>query len=179
MIARIPGMEISLGRALVRRLRREARGDPSAFRQLEAEAVARRWLIRCGVPCWRSADPPGKDGRYSLLFADGSRALVGLTDCVRDFDAMARARCSWLVLVDLPRPASGSAAGFVHLLDPGFTGSTRLPDDLPPLLGRCRRVRLSLLLGSVRLLLLGEPVPPDPEPELPRGLAPGSGAVNR
>jgi len=86
---------------------------------------------------------------------------------------MARARCAWLVLVDPPGPDSDPACGLVHLLDPGFTSGTRLPDGLLPLPGRGRHVRLSMLLGSARLLLLGEPSPPDPAPERPPGACSG------
>ena len=151
-------MDIRLSHRLVRRLRRESGGDRSILRLLTAEAVARRWLLEKGIPCWRSPEPPGSDTRYSLLFADGSRALVGIGHHPEVFDAMAKRRCQWLILISISGPGSGSPSGFLRLgeVEPGD------PELLPGRLGRPRHFTRAFLLGTLRLLLSGERQPPDP-----------------
>ena len=156
-------MDIRLGSSLIRKLRREAQGIDRSFRQLTAESIARRWLLARGIPCWRSPLPPGIEARYSLIFRDGSRAMVdALQERERDFDALAKAKCAWLILVGFSDGMTGKPEGFVHIGDEFFRDGMRKPAELPALLHPPRFLRPSLLLGSIRLLLLGEWKAPDP-----------------
>ncbi|MCK4807597.1 MAG: hypothetical protein KAT09_08110, partial [Candidatus Aegiribacteria sp.] len=63
---------------LVRKLIREARGSdsPDFLEVLLAEAVARRWFLNERILCWRTPQHPSDNGRYSLLFSSGRRAIV-------------------------------------------------------------------------------------------------------
>ena len=178
MRIRITDMDIRLASPLIRKLRMEAKGVERSFRLLTAESIARRWLLASGVPCWRSPLSPGTDARYSLIFRDGSRAMVdALPELERDFDALAKAKCAWLILVGLSDGRTGKPEGFVHIGDEFFRDGMRSPAELPALLDPPRFLRPSLLLGSIRLLLLGEWRTPDPGRIVLERTCPGASRV--
>jgi hypothetical protein len=161
---------------LMRKLRRESRGDPAMLAQLAAEATARRWLVSLGVPAWRNPAPPSEGGRYSLILACGKRIAVSPAGArIWSFDSMAAARCSVLLVMDPgPDGSDRTPAGWLRLRDVLASGDPEEAADLVHLalrpagslasqLPRSRRSRLAFLLGSLRLLLLGEPAAPPPE----------------
>jgi hypothetical protein len=167
---------MKLSKGLLRTLERESRGDPEVRDRLVSEAVARRWLGSTGVPAWRNPDAPGASGRYSLILADGRRIAVSpLGKCCWSFDGMAAAKCCLLVVVDLQEErAGGCPEGFLHLsdllawadpermVDFGKTG-LRPAGDIGTVLHPARRPRLANLLGTLRLLIAGEPEAPAPQ----------------
>jgi hypothetical protein len=85
-----------------------------------------------------------------------------LPDGERDFDKLAKAKCAWLILVGLTGETAGRPGGFVHIRDEFFLDGMRAPAELPALLDPPRFPRSSLLLGSMRLLLMGERRIPEP-----------------
>jgi len=164
---------IGLSGRLLRTLRREAGSDPAGFRLLCSEAVARRWLGERDVPSWRSADPPGAEGRYGLLLPGWRRAMVWPSDArPPGFDAMAAAKCELGIAVGLDgEGTSGEVAGWLELadvpripphLETGDAPPLRPPDRLPQRIGRRRHSRLVLAAGLLRILAAGEPAPPPP-----------------
>lgn len=160
---------VTLSRRLAGSLRREA-SDDSGLRLLCAEAVARRWLRACGVPSWRSADPPGSKRRYGLLLPGWTRALVWpAREPMPSFDRMAEARCALAVSVKLRNAASGEVTGWIALEDlqrvppreaQPVHPPLRPPGELPDRIGRRRFPTAVLALGLLRLLAAGEPDPP-------------------
>lgn len=166
---------IGLSGRLLKTLRREAGSDPAGFRLLCSEAVARRWLAERNVPSWRSAEPPGAEGRYGLLLPGWRRAMVWPSDGrPPGFDAMAAAKCELGIAVGLAGGgSSGEVAGWLELADvpripphqePGDHPPLRPPHRLPPRIGRRRHPRLVLAAGLLRILAAGEPQPPPPPP---------------
>jgi hypothetical protein len=164
MRGRIPDMDIRLPDRLMRRLRRESAGDAGFVRMLTAEAIARRWFLSERIPCWCSPDPPGTDGRYSLVFANGSRSMVDLPDGNgSSFDSMAKARCEWLVVVRLSGGQSGHPCGFLRIGE----SVIRTPRLLRDLLVPPRFFTPAYLMGSLRMLVAGERGVPDPPDAVP------------
>jgi len=164
-----------ISRALRSRLEREARGDAAAFERLVCEALARRWLASEGMPSWRNASPPGARGRYGILVPGWRRLAVaraarpGWTP-----DQVLSAACDILLLMETDEDMeSGRPAGFLtwsdlralcdpeREVDPVATG-LRSPGELKEFLPPPRRRRLSLLKGTLRLLLAGDPEPLEP-----------------
>jgi len=148
-------------------------GDPDLLRSLAAEAVARRWMLNRGLPCWAAARGPGAKGRYSLVFRTGRRALVSpvdLSSC--SFDDMAAAKCDYLIGVELRSVSEGRPAGYLELLDIRKPGDLewvpdlmmldmRDMDEFPELAARPRHFLASYIAGSLIILARGEfPVPP-------------------
>ena len=144
--------------------------------QLVAEATARRWLVSLGVPAWRNPAPPTEGGRYSLILRSGLRIAVSpLRACRWSFDAMAAAKCSFLIVVDLDEEGRGGVpAGYLELADLMAQADPDREVDAAGMrlrpaggirnaLPAERRPRLSFVLGTLRLLLLGEPEAPPPE----------------
>lgn len=172
-------MTVQLPPGLVARLRREAlRACRDDFLEvLLAEAVARRWFLRQGLPCWRTGQHPGSPGRYGLVFPTGRRTLVspeGFSGY--SFDSMAAARCHYLLKVIMNSETSGEPDGFFGLFDirkPGEldwrpdleTLETRPMDEFPELDRRPANFRRSYILGSLKLLLLSELRVPPPSDE--------------
>jgi hypothetical protein len=171
-------MTVQLPHGLAAKLRREARraGREDFLEVLLAEAVARRWFLRHGLPCWRTGQSPGSRGRYGLVFASGRRALVspeGFSGY--SFDSMAAGRCHYLLKVSMKSGTSGEPEGFFELFDVRKPGEldwrpdlmmleVRPMDEFPELDRRPANFRRSYILGSLKLLLLSElKVPPPSE----------------
>ena len=87
---------------------------------------------------------------------------------------MAAARCQYLVRVRMDSDLKGEAAGYFHLRDMRMPGNIlwkpdlqrlepRRMDDFPELTCKPRHFRRSYILGSLKLLLAGEPAVPDPK----------------
>lgn len=165
---------------LLKKLRREARGSNTPdFREvLHAEAVARRWFLGNGIPCWRTPQHPSDNGRYSLLFSSGRRAIAVPAAGRRiSFDIMAHARCDYLLTVEMEDYSSGYVKGFFYLFDIRKPGNIewrpdlnffdpRSMDDFPELNERPDNFRFSYLCKSIRLLIMGDrevPFPIQPE----------------
>jgi len=165
---------IRLSSRLIRVLKRESRGSEGLLDSLASEAVARRWFISNGVPCWRTNQSPSAAPRYGLLFRSGRRAVVSSGCRTFSFDEMAAARCQYLVRVRMDSDYTGTAAGYFNLRDMRMPGNIlwkpdlqrlepRTMDNFPELARRPRHFRISYILGSLRLLLAGEPSVPDAE----------------
>lgn len=167
---------------LLKKLARESRGAdaPDFFEVLLSEAVARRWFLHNGVPCWRTPQLPSDKGRYSLLFGGGRRAIVVPAGRRRvSFDIMADARCDYLLTVEMKDTSSGYVNGFFYLFDirkPGNTEwrpdlevlETRSMDDFPELSEKPGNFKLRYFLQSIRLLIMGDrKVPPPLEATIP------------
>jgi hypothetical protein len=166
---------VSLSASGMRKLRREVGSgeDGGLLRKLMAESVARRWFLLKRLPCWRTSQRLQASDRYSLVFPSGRRALVSpASGNPYSLDWMARAKCDYLIKVELAE-VSGHPAGFFFLHD------LRNPDNLlwvpdlselvtrpmcefPELSNTPRRFHLSYLIGSLRLLLTGDPAVPPP-----------------
>ena len=176
---RAPGLRpaVRLSRLRLLLLRLCAGRDRHAAAAMIAESVARASLMRMGLPSWRSDAPPGTPGRYGLCFDSGRRALVGITgrgDAPVDLDRMLSARCDLLLVVRLDRDErGGSLSGFATWdeimrreragMVPDLRAMPLHPSRLLPGLLRAPRLpRLSMLVGTVLLLLLGEPPTPPP-----------------
>jgi len=165
---------------LVKKLTREARGTeaPDFLEVLLAEAVARRWFLSNEVPCWRTPQHPSDNGRYSLLFTGGRRAIVVPAGRRRvSFDIMADARSDYLLTVEMENSSSGYVSGFFYLFDIRKPGNiawrpdlevldTRSMDDFPELTEKPGNFKLRYFLQSLRLLILGDRKVPLP---IPRG----------
>jgi hypothetical protein len=137
-----------------------------------AEAAARKALISRGVPCWGSEARPGEHGRFGLVFRGGRRALVLPVRTGRvSLDLMAAARCDYLILA-CHGEDGWRIAGFVYWFEAGGRGLTdprscsglrpRPLDTLPESPLRVLPCRLAMLLGSLRLLMAGDPSVPSP-----------------
>ncbi|NOQ21094.1 MAG: hypothetical protein GQ565_00385 [Candidatus Aegiribacteria sp.] len=146
---------------------------------LLAEAVARRWFLKQRTPCWRTPQHPINNGRYSLLFSSGRRAIVVPAARQRiSFDILAKAGCDYLLTVEMMDTSSGYVKGFFCLFDirkPGNIGwrpdlkalDTRSMDEFPELQKKPQNFRLSYFLQSLRLLIMGDrkvPLPLKPRP---------------
>ncbi|OPL17601.1 MAG: hypothetical protein AVO35_09220 [Candidatus Aegiribacteria sp. MLS_C] len=171
---------VKLTDRLLRKLAGEARraGVKGMSEVLAAEAVARRWLLALGLPCWRTAQPPDAVNRYGIVFHSGRRALAvptGTGGC--SFDRMASARCDYLLLVRLREGRHGTVEGYFMLHDLRKPGDLLWEPDLdaleprpmegfPELAVKPSGFRRSYLVGTMRLLMRGElPVPPPIAPE--------------
>ncbi|MBN1434877.1 hypothetical protein JW921_08965 [Candidatus Fermentibacterales bacterium] len=180
---------ISLGRLTRWAIRREAAkcpGQPGhAVLQLTAEAVARRALLRIGLPSWRSDDSPGSRGRYGLLFTGGRRAIVvpRQVPSLPKLDEMLLAASDFLLVVSVSRDRTGGRlVGFATWSEYGdqtTMGLAGVPDALalhPPgrlteLLSPVSHPGIVLALATFRLLAIGEKRPAAPGdwslPDLP------------
>ncbi len=176
-------MNISISGHLLRKLGREAGKDMIAFRRLIAEAIARRWIMSMGIPCWRSPGHPGTTGRYSLIFTDGRRAMVTVwPELTAEFDVAAQARCEYQICIRLSaHDGAGRPEGFFRLRDLEIPGKKKVNDDIPAdrmmhpeefpgLLETPKRFRWAYLSGSLRLLLRGEWKTPPPRNSPEQGL---------
>ncbi len=162
--------------SLVKKLSRESRGAdaPDFLEVLLAEAVARRWFLFNGVPCWRTPQRTTDKGRYSLLFSSGRRAIVVPAGRRRvSFDIMADARCDYLLTVEMKDTSSGFVNGFFYLFDIRKPGNiewrpdlevldTRSMDDFPELREKPGNFKLRYFLQSLRLLIMGDRKVPPP-----------------
>ncbi len=172
-------MNAVIPQRLLKKLRREARcaNAPDFLEVLHAEAVARRWFLGNGVPCWRTPQHPSDDGRYSLLFSGGRRAIAVPAGRKRiSFDFMAKARCDYLLIVEMEDAYSGYVKGFFYLFDIRKPGNIewrpdlnvldpRSMDDFPELNAKPDNFRFSCLCKSLRLLIMGDrkvPLPIQP-----------------
>ncbi len=161
---------------LVKKLIREARGarTPDFLEVLLAEAVARRWFLSNKVPCWRTPQHPADNGRYSLLFSNGRKAIVVPAGRRRiSFDIMANARCDYLLIVKMEDTYSGYVNGFFYLFDIRKPGNiewrpdlellnTREMDTFPELRAEPGNFRLIYFLQSLRLLIMNDRKAPPP-----------------
>ncbi|MCD4777228.1 MAG: hypothetical protein K8S15_14415 [Candidatus Aegiribacteria sp.] len=177
-------MNVNISSRLIRKLRREAgNSNESDFLEvLLAEAVARRWFLQKEIPCWRTPQRPSDDGRYSLLFSSGRRAIVTPVGRRRiSFDIMAKAKCDYLLTVEMENDSSGYIQGFFNLFDIRKPGNiewrpdlgvlqTRSMDDFPELNEKPDHFRLNYILNSLRLLIMNDKkVPPPLKPRPPSG----------
>jgi len=166
-------MNADISPGLIRILRREARNAiASDFLEiLLAEAVARRWFLQNGIPCWRTPQRPSDDGRYSLLFSSGRRAIaVPAGKGSISFDLMAKARCDYLMTVKMETVSSGYVNGYFLLFDIRKPGNIGWRPDLEVLDLRKMETfpenkpdhfRLSYFLNSLKLLIMNDlKVPP-------------------
>lgn len=137
------------------------------------ERAALGWLASSGFACWMSGSPPGTAGRYGIVLHDGRRIAVGpLPRTGWTFESMTRAKCDFLLLMAVPEHGIPAPVGFLTWWDARAlagpeeeidTGRTGLhpPGDLPGLLVLPGHRRISLLLGTLRLLVSGDiPAPP-------------------
>ncbi len=167
---------------LVKKLTREARGSdaPDFLEVLLAEAVARRWFLQNGIPCWRTPQHPSDNGRYSLLFSSGRRAIVAPAGRRRvSFDIMANSRCDYLLTVEMDTDTSGYIQGFFNLFDIRKPGNIEWRPDLevldpremktfPELTEKPDNFKLRYFLQSLRLLIMNDrKVPPPLKPRPP------------
>jgi len=155
---------------LVKKLKREACGSeaPDFLEVLLAEAVARRWFLNGRILCWRTPQHPSENGRYSLLFESGRRAIVVPAGRRRvSFDIMAGARCDYLLTVEMEDASSGYVNGFFYLFDIRKPGNiewrpdlevleTRSMDSFPELSDKPDNFKLRYFLQSLRLLILSD-----------------------
>ena len=158
---------ISLSPGKLKRIARESSGNNSLQRQLSRESVCTQWLKSHRIPCWRNPSPSG----YSILFSDGSRIIVcGYRDAVLSLEDAAAAGCFGAVAVqmddDLRR---GRVMGYVPLgrfaedtvcFDLSSRGLESQADFLHHLY-RPAGYLFVFFIFSVRLLLIGEPYPPE------------------
>gem|GEM_PF-4695862 len=137
-----------------------------------AEAAARKALISRGVPCWGSEKMPGEQGRFGVVFRGGRRALVlPVRTGKASRDLMAAARCDYLILAGHGEDG-WRVTGFVYWFEAGGRGLTDLRscselrprplDTLPEAQLRALHFRLARLIGSLRLLIAGDPAVPRP-----------------
>ena len=167
---------------LIKKLRRESgNSNESDFLEvLLAEAVARRWFLQKGLPCWRTPRQPSDDGRYSLLFSSGRRAIVVPAGRRRiSFDIMAKAKCDYLLTIEMENDSSGYVQGFFNLFDirkpeniewrPDLEVlETRSMNDFPEFNEKPEHFRLNYILNSLRLLIMNDrKVPPPLKPRPP------------
>jgi len=156
-------------------IEREAAGRIGILEQLSRESIVRSWLKAHGIPSWRnpvSPPPESSDsrGRYSILLADGSRFVVcPYRNAVLSFDRIASAGCFAVVAVDLREHVfSGTVEGMIFLkdVDHGISHHDFSEGGLEPASGLLHSsgvsggYLISLLRFSIRLLILGEPYPP-------------------
>lgn len=139
-----------------------------------AAGDVRDWLRSLGIPSWTWPGPLGAEGAYDLLLPSGRRALVRpWPDAGAGFEDMASAGCEYLVAVSPGPEGRMVPRALLTLACPGLrTKPLRRPpldslDCLPPeeiavLEGRPRSLRISFLLGSLALLLAGDPAAPPP-----------------
>lgn len=175
-------MTVTISSGLLRKLRREVRLShrPESLDTLTAESIARRWFLRRGLPCWRTSQPLSRVDRYGLLFPSGRRAMVSPAGGNGySFNDMARAKCEYLLKVEMEGERRGHVAGFFTLFDIRKPGDMYWTPDLdlletrpmggfPELARRPARFRPACLLGSLKLLVMGElKVPPPEEPLQP------------
>ncbi|PIE53508.1 hypothetical protein CSA37_00695 [Candidatus Fermentibacteria bacterium] len=167
--------EIPISTEKLKTITREASGDSQVRSQLLRESVCAVWLRKNGFPCLRNPLTPGKDfrrqARYSLIFHDGARILVrGSGHEPLSLDLTAAAGCFGTAVVSLfNNNTSGSVTGFLHLrnISPEMTThdlsakNLETPSDLLNYLNKPASYRKSFLLLSLRLLLIGEPWPPE------------------
>ena len=161
---------------LLKKLTRESRGadSPDFLEVLLAEAVARRWFLSKKILCWRTPQHPSDNGRYSLLFGGGRRAIA-VTAGRRgiSFDILANARCDYLLTVEMEDTTSGYVNGFFYLFDIRKPGNiewrpdlevldTRSMDDFPELSKKPGNFKLRFFLQSLRLLIMGDRKVPPP-----------------
>jgi hypothetical protein len=139
------------------------------------EAAARKALSSLRIPCWGSESRPGEPGRYGVVFPGGRRALVlpvGTGEV--SLDLMAAARCDYLLLAESTEGV-WRLAGFLYWFEAkgrGLTGSRSCSGLKPRPLGTLPEAALrpfpyfvAMLLGSLRILIAGDPaVPPPIEP---------------
>jgi hypothetical protein len=189
MMNKIESMDITISGDLLRKLGREAGKDITSVRQLIAEAIARKWIMSMGIPCWRSPHSPGTTGRYSLIFTDGRRALVTVwPELAAEFDVAAQARCEYQVCIRLSGNGKGRPEGFFLLRDLEIPGKKKVnnyilvdkmicPEKFPGLFETPRHFRWAYLSGSLRLLIRGEWKTPPPMDSSKQGL-PGAAAGN-
>ncbi|MFO8182643.1 MAG: hypothetical protein R6U39_00580 [Candidatus Aegiribacteria sp.] len=170
-------MSVKISSGLLKKLSREARLShrPEFLDTLLAESIARRWLLRRGLPCWRTSQPPGRPDRYGLLFPSGRRAMVSPSGGNGySFNDMARAKCEYLLKVVMEDDLRGDVEGFFTLFDirkPGDIGwtpdldllETRPMEGFPEMARRPAHFRPAFLLGSLKLLVMGELKAPPPE----------------
>jgi hypothetical protein len=137
-----------------------------------AEAAARRALSALGIPCWGSEEGPGNPGRFGVVFRGGRRALVmpvGTGEV--SLDLMAAARCDYLILAE-PGDRHWRITGYLYWFEAKGRGLTDLRrcselrprplDTLPEAPLRALHFRLARLIGSLRLLIAGDPAVPRP-----------------
>lgn len=177
-------MNVNISSRLIRKLRREAgNSNESDFLEvLLAEAVARRWFLNERILCWRTPQRPSDDGRYSLLFSSGRRAIAVPAGRRRiSFEIMAKAKCDYLLTVEMEDDARGYVNGFFYLFDIRKPGNIEWRPDLevldprkmvafPELHKKPEHFKLSYFLQSLRLLLMNDrKVPPPLKPRPPSG----------
>lgn len=151
------------GRAL-KRINRET-GDPSVREALVSEAWLRKWLKLHGVPCWTAPSLPGAFHRYGLVTCDGTRLLVVPVITAQTMDEAAGACCGVTAVVGrVTSDGGGCLKGWLTLAElqrRDTEDGLNAPGDLPGFLGVPRRYAPAYIRGSLRLLLAGEPKPPD------------------
>ena len=156
-------MHCTLSNRALKRIDRET-GDPGTRDALISEAWLRKWLALRGVPCWTAPSLPGGTHRYSLVTSDGTRILVVPRISAATTDDAAAARCGITAVVNrTTRTGGGDLQGWLTLAElrkPDPEGHLNPPGELPGFLGVPRRYLVAYIVGSIRLLLAGEPKPP-------------------
>ena len=152
----------SLPSGVLRAIRREIR-DPEGRVVLASETWLRRWLLQNGVPCWGSPEAPGARHRWGLMTRDGTRILVERFPGPDTRDRAAAACCAVTAAVESPGENLFRLRGWLTLADmdiPGGAAVLRPPGELPDFLGVTRSFAAAYILGTLRLLLAGDPEPP-------------------
>jgi hypothetical protein len=160
----------------MRTIEKEAAGSEAVLQQLCRESIVRIWLKANGIPSWRNPVTPSKEStdsenRYSIILANGSRFLVcPYRHAVLSFDRTAAAGCFAAVAVEIEENClSGTVKGAVFLkklplpvqIYDFSTGGLEPALFFMHYLNRPAGYFYSLLKFSTRLLILGEPFPPE------------------
>lgn len=134
----------------------------------------RNWLRSLGIPSWTWPGPPDAEGAYDLLLPSGRRALVrSWPDAGTGYEDMASAGCEYLIAVSPDPDGRMIPRALLTLACPGLRENPlrkpslesldcMLPGEIAALEGRPRSHRLAFLLGSLALLLAGDPAAPPP-----------------
>lgn len=163
---------------MVKKLKKESKGNYWIFQNLCRESIARKWLKNNNINSWRNPVTPeditqqstSATARYSILFADGSRIYVCPFPLpTLSFDELAAAKCFAALSVELNENCKfGSVKGciFLHNVKKPFEknmnkqGGLESNEKLLHYLVDCGAYKARVTSFSIRLLLFGEPDAP-------------------
>lgn len=159
---------IPLSSAKLKTLTGKSSGSRSKLKQLCRISVCSRWLKANRIPCWGNPSPEG----YSLMFSDSSRILIcSYNKAELSLDTAAKAGCFGAVAVEMAESLeSGKVKGFIPIgrFPAEFSSPCNLslldlepPEDFLHYLYKPAGYLRTLFIFSARLLLFGEPYPPE------------------
>lgn len=167
----------SLSSSMILKLKKESSNDEDIFEQLCIESITRKWLKAHRIPSWRNPATPIKDtlnqsnGRYSILLSDGSRFLVKpFSKVILSLDMLASAKCFGVLVIKFNKTDNtGQVMNCILIRNVCKTlsnYSTEIKD-----LESCstflhylkvpRNYISTLILFSIKLLIIGEPGAPE------------------